>query len=278
MSDSKKLLNRIPAAEAGRWQSWSLPDVADAERRVSSNEKQARQRDGRRQGERVEDASLEQIQNFSGLTAEQLHNIVQQAEKEGFDKGYQDGLQQGRDEGHKAGQQQGLSEMRSQLMADQKRFKDLAQALLSPVEQQDQRLETLLLIMVERLTQAVVRRELATAREDMRGLIRQAVAALPTGPGHLRIFLNPDDLERVASYSREQSEWQFIADADMAPGGVRVETGDSVVDDTVERRLHDVIERFLQQQDSDEQSSDELLFDGTGPAPAAEDGEPEAHE
>ncbi len=277
MSDNKKPVNRIPAAEAGRWQSWALPDVANAERRVSSIEQQARQRGGRRKGERVEDVSLDQIQNFSGLTAEQLHSIVQQAEKEGFDKGYQDGLQQGRDEGHKAGQQQGLSEMRSQLMADQKRFKDLAQALLSPVEQQDQRLEKLLLTMVERLTRAVVRRELETGREDIRALVRRAVAALPTGPGHLRIFLNAEDLERVASYSREQSEWQFIADAEMAPGGVRVETGDSVVDDSVERRLREVIERFLQQQDSDEQSTDESLFRAEDAAPASGE-EPEEHE
>lgn len=255
----KKHLNRIPAAEAGRWQSWALPDVDNASR-VASNEKLARDKGGKRKGESVEDVDIADVQNFSGMTAEQLHDIVQSAEKEGFDKGYQDGLQQGRDEGYKAGQQQGLSEMRSQLMADQKRFNDLAKALLSPVEEQDQRLEDLLLTMVERLSQAVVRRELVTDPADIRALVRHAVSVLPSGPDKLRIFLNPEDLERVESYTREQPGWHFIADPEMATGGVRVETDDSVVNDSVERRLQEVIERFLQQQDSDEASTDESLF------------------
>lgn len=278
MSDSKKPVNRIPAAEAGRWQAWALPDVADAKQRISSNEQQVREQlDGRRQGERIEDVSVDQLESFSGLTAEQLHHIVQQAEKEGFDKGYQDGLQQGRDEGHKAGQQQGLNEMRSQLMADQKRFRDLAQALLTPVEEQDQHLETLLLSMVERLTKAVVRRELKTGREDMQTLIRQAVNALPTGATRLHIFLNPEDLERLNYYTREQNDWQFVADEQMAPGGVRVETGDSVVDDSVERALEDAIERFLHQHDSDEHTTDEALFDNADTIPVT-GGEPQENE
>lgn len=267
----KKHPNRIPAAEAGRWQSWALPDVANASR-VASNEKLARDKGGKRKGESVEDVDINDVQNFSGMTAEQLHGIVQSAEKEGFDKGYQDGLHQGRDEGYKAGQQQGLSEMRSQLMADQKRFNDLAKALLAPVEDQDQRLESLLLTMVERLAEAVVRRELATDPADIRALVRRAVSVLPSGPDKLRIYLNPEDLERVESYTREQPGWHFIADAEMAAGGVRVETDDSVVNDSVERRLQEVLERFLQQQDSDENSSDEALF---GSEPEADNPPPD---
>ncbi|HEY7883742.1 MAG TPA: FliH/SctL family protein [Cellvibrionaceae bacterium] len=258
MSD-KKNPNRIPAAQAGRWQSWSLPSVDGRDHAVASNEKLARDT-GARAGESIEDVNLKDIKSFGKMTAEQLQEIVHSAEQEGFDKGYRDGLNQGRDEGYKAGQQQGLSEMRSQLMADQKRCQALAHALTFPVEQQDQQLQALLLTVVERLARAVVRRDLTVAPADIGALVRRAIAALPKGASHVRIYLHPDDLARVESPLREQAALEFIADRELNPGGVRVETPDSLVDDSVEHRLNEVIERFMLQQDSDEVTTDEQLF------------------
>ena len=268
----KKIPNRIPAAEAGRWQSWALPDVAGAGRVVASKEKQSRGKPGA--NESIEDVELDGLTFSGSMTAEQLHEIVQAAEQEGFDKGYRDGLTQGRDEGHKTGQQQGLNEMRTQLMADQKRFNDLAQALLAPVESQDQRLETLLLIMVERMTRAVVRRELMQNPDDIHALVRRAVNALPAGAGRLQIYLNPDDLARMETYRREQPAWEYVADESMQSGGVKIVTPDSVVDDTVERRLDEIIERFSLQQDVDETTEDEEIFARVEREPEAAMAEP----
>ncbi|MDO3382594.1 flagellar assembly protein FliH [Gilvimarinus algae] len=247
--------NRIPAESADHWRSWAMPVIGDDGSVVSADKNKGRQAD-----ESIEDVELDNLPS-GGMTAEQLAEIVGQAEQEGFAKGREDGFKTGYDEGYLSGQQQGALDMRQQLVAEQKTFQSLVEAFSRPLNDQDEKLEKLLLNMVGRMTRAVVMRELTTDSGDILALVRQSIAALPAGSEVMTVHLNPEDLAVVEAYSKDHSlDWHFHPDPDLTPGGVKVSTRDSHVDYSVERRLEEVIERFLSQQEVDEKTSDEALL------------------
>ncbi|MBU2887236.1 flagellar assembly protein FliH [Gilvimarinus agarilyticus] len=257
MKEPKTNPNRIPAADGDTWQSWTMPVIGDDGQVLSAEKRQAEDENV----ESIEDVEVEANEQSKPLTAEQLADIVKQAENEGFTEGREEGLKNGYDEGFKSGQQQGLLEMRQQLTAEQKTFQSLASNLLEPIDRQDDLLESMLLTTLERLTRAVVARELTTDSGDMVALVRQAVAALPGGREQISVHLNPDDLSVVETYCQEHAlDWHFQAAPDIAAGGVKVVTTDSTVDHTIERRLDDIIESFLSQHNVDENTSDEQLL------------------
>lgn len=254
-SVKKKNTNRIPSSNSDQWTSWTLPVIGDDGQVLSADKRTARSH------ESIEDVELDHLPGDRALTAEQLAQIVSDAEKEGFATGKDEGFKLGYDDGFKSGQQQGALEMRQQLLAEQKTFQGIAQSLLEPVSQQDDMLESLLLTSIQRLAKAVVMRELTVNSGDILALTREAIAALPAGREHLTVHLNPDDLLLVEAYCKEHAlEWKFHPDPDMTVGGVKVETANSTVDFSIERRLTEVLERFVTQQQLDETTSDEQLL------------------
>jgi len=244
----KKLANRIPAEDLEAYKAWVLPPIGGDHKRVlpsaqrEASERRAEQQ--KRRGEKVEDVDYQGKQ--SGLSAEALQSIVDEAEKEGRERGYQAGFEQGRSEGYEVGEKQGRDEMRQKLAAEQQRFQHLVQSLRQPLEEQDQALEKLLLDTVCALTSSLVKRELFTDSSHILAEVRAAVAALPAGPEQVRIFLNPDDLALVETYAEEQGlDWQFMGDEQLLPGGCRVETAQSQVDFSVEQQLAQQREAFV---------------------------------
>ncbi|WP_020209468.1 flagellar assembly protein FliH [Gilvimarinus chinensis] len=260
----KKAPNRIPAADAEAWQSWAMPAIDDDGKVINAHQKHQKQ--DVEQEESIEDVEVEELPQ-GGLTADELEAIVREAELEGFAKGREEGFKKGYDDGFESGQHKGSLEMRQQLVAEQQTFQGLAEALFNPIGEQDERLETLILETICRLSRAVVQRELTTQPNDIVKLVKSAVQALPAGRDHLTVYLNPQDADQIEQYAQEHNlDWTFHADAELAAGGAKVVTRDSVVDCSLERRLEEVIDRFLSQQEVDEQTSDEQLFAARGAA------------
>ncbi|WP_341939237.1 flagellar assembly protein FliH [Marinimicrobium sp. C2-29] len=260
----KKLVNRIPAEELQDYKTWVLPPIhGERDRVLPSAEREAREQaetQRKRQGERVEDVNY--TGTGSGMSADEMQRIVDAAEKEGREQGYQAGFEQGQAEGYEAGEKQGWEEMRQKLAAEQQRFQHLVQSLLDPLEEQDDALEKLLLDTVCTLTKSLVQRELLTDSSQVLEQVRAAVAALPAGAGNLRLFLNPDDLVLVEAYAEERElDWQFRGDETLLPGGCRVETQTSQVDFSVEHRLKQQLEAFVNRQLVNEESEDESALD-----------------
>lgn len=253
MSDTT-LPNRIPAEAIDQATTWVLPPVADNGRVLSSAEKEARERRERllrREQEKIETVEMpaqEQVPQV-GMTAEEMQAIFDAAEKDGFEQGQRDGFAKGQTEGYEAGRQQGLKEMRAQLVAEQQRFQALANALLEPVNAQDNDLEMMLLDVICTLTQSVVQREVQTDSSNILELVRNAIAALPVGSKNIRVCLNPDDLAAVEAYAAEQQlDWKFLGDSQLLPGGCRIETPESRVDFSVSSRLQTLLEQFVNKQ------------------------------
>ena len=251
----KKLPNRIAAEDVGEYRSWRVPLINDNGTVMPSAEKEARERkvqDMKRQGESIEDVDMPGATPKKGMTAQEMQEIIEAAEKDGFAQGHQEGFDKGMAEGYEAGQQKGLMEMRQQLVAEQQRFQKLVQALLNPIAEQDNDLEKLLLDVICTLTESVVQRELIMDSSHIVTLVKAAVNALPVGSKNLRVCLNPDDLAAVETYAEEQQlNWQFVGDEQLAPGGCRVETSESRVDFSVEKRLQTVLTQFVNKQLTD---------------------------
>ncbi len=250
-SSSFQQMQRIPAEELSDCKTWQLPVIDDQGRVIPSAEKEARdkrQADRRRNQESIEDVDVP-LKSRHGMSAQDMQAIFDAAEKDGFEQGRNAGYEKGLAEGFAAGQQQGLMEMRQHLVAEQQRFQKLAQALLQPVQDQDAAIENLLVETICTLTRALVERELLTDSGDIVALVRKAVTALPVGSRNLRVYLNPDDLAAVETYAEEQQlDWAFVVDADLAPGGCRLETSESLVDFSVALRLEQLLQDFVNKQ------------------------------
>ncbi|MGM8227512.1 flagellar assembly protein FliH [Cellvibrio sp. ARAG 10.3] len=251
----KKLPNRIAAEDVDEYRTWRVPLINDNGSVLPSAEKEARERKAqemKRKGESIEDVDMPAAKPKQGMTAQEMQEIIEAAEKDGFAQGHKEGFDKGMAEGYEAGQQKGLMEMRQQLVAEQQRFQKLAQALLDPVAEQDNDLEKLLLDVICTLSESVVQRELMTDSSHIVSLVKTAVDALPVGSKNLRVCLNPDDLAAVETYAEEQQlNWQFIGDQQLAPGGCRIETSESRVDFSVEKRLKTLLTQFVNKQLTD---------------------------
>jgi len=253
MSDNK-LQSRIPAETVENAATWVIPPMTDTGKILSSAEKEARERRERllrHEKETIETVEIPEpeVPPQLGMTAEEMQAIFDTAEKDGFEQGHKDGFSKGNAEGYEAGRQQGLMEMRAQLVAEQRRFHSLANALLDPVNMQDEDVEHLLLDVICTLTQSVVQRELQTDSSHIVSLVKNAVEVLPIGSKNIRVCLNPDDLTAVETYAAEQQlAWSFFGDNDLQPGGCRIETPESRVDFSVSSRLKTVLEQFITKQ------------------------------
>ena len=283
----KKLPNRIAAEDVGEYRAWRVPLINDNGTVMPSAEKEARERkaqDMKRQGESIEDVDMPGATPKKGMTAQEMQEIIEAAEKDGFAQGHQEGFDKGMAEGYEAGQQKGLMEMRQQLVTEQQRFQKLAQALLTPVAEQDNDLEKLLLDVICTLTDSVVQRELIIDSSHIVTLVKTAVNTLPVGSKNLRVCLNPDDLAAVETYAEEQQlNWQFVGDQQLPPGGCRIETSESRVDFSVEKRLQTVLTQFVNKQltDNNGDAEDDISFaddaDGNSLSSGANDADDLTH-
>ncbi len=242
------------------YQSWSLPHVT-SDRLVSSAEKEAserkkqrfkRNKEPRKTGP-VDEAAGESIEvvetieeTFKPLTADQLREITEAAEKEGYEAGYKKGLEIGEKEGIETGYQTGLDKSDQKVVERCERVEHIIEALLIPLQSERKKLEIVMVDMIAQLTQAVVLRELALDSTQIIKLVDEAINAVPAGSDKFSLYLNAQDIALVESHLNDQSEKQFnyYTDDDLLPGGCRLETKNTVVSHTVEQRLEKVIGDF----------------------------------
>lgn len=202
-----------------------------------------------------EDELVEDVEEatYQPLTASELEAIRADAQKEGFDKGVQQGLAKGHHEGYQAGFKEAeakvTQEAQETLQLQVSQLLSIAEELIDPITRQQDQLEDMLVEFVCGLTQQVVGRELITDSGDIKGAVQTALSALPTGPSNITLWLNENDLKVIEEY-RDQSggDWQLKDDPSLLAGGCRIETAQSLVDYSIESRLEELLEQFRHRQ------------------------------
>ncbi|RBW50049.1 flagellar assembly protein FliH [Marinobacter sp. F3R11] len=259
MKDSSKDLPRdtardprgLPKEQLTAYERWELP-LLDA----SGNE-----------------VAREEERDVKPLTAGDLADIRQAAREDGLNEGREQGLQEGRAEGYELGHKEGLEtglaegreqgrsegydETRAEVTANLDRLELLLKELLLPIRQHQDELETSLLNLTMVLARAVVYRELSIDSSQIRQVVRRAVEALPSTTENVRIHVHPDDYSSVHEVAeRFEAAASVVEDDSILPGGCRVETRNSLVDFTVEKRFQRAVQSMLEQQ-TDELASGE---------------------
>ncbi len=261
---------RIPAEEVQDPKKWHLPYWVEPSHLVQKDDEIE-----------VEDEEIEV--EVEPLTAEQLEQIRQEAYNEGLEQGlvegrqkgerlgYEDGFNEGKEEGYQEGQQQGLAEGKTQGEAqalqegraktEQKvtELTTLLTALAAPIENEKRQLEALLPELVLKLTEQIIQAELSQGSEHAMAFCQKAVDALPTGAKNITVYVSPHDLPYVeAALEQHNESWDVQEDDELQAGGCRVESHESIVDFTLERRWQTLVDEFLQSYKLGELHADEL--------------------
>ncbi|MDX8399279.1 MAG: flagellar assembly protein FliH [Gallionellaceae bacterium] len=190
-----------PKDQLTAYERWELPSFdADSDMRVSGNPN-----------------------GIKLPTAAELENIQIQAHDEGFQTGYQEGYNEG-----------------AQLAAEETRK---LTALVSSMEQAlknvNQQVTQSLLDLSLELAQQMLHQVLKVQPEVLLDIIRDAISTLPHFNPGAHIVLHPSDAEIVRARMGEHlahSGWKIFEDAQITPGGARIETTNSQIDATVETR------------------------------------------
>lgn len=250
--NEKSMWNRIPAEAATHAKPWALPLVGQHSQVLPSFEKEQRERAQaklRAESESITTVEMPVPVVDNRPTAEELQQIFDSAERDGFNKGQAQGFQQGQEAGFEAGRQQAYAEYKAALVEEQIRFRKLADALADPAAHAGDALEAMMVKAIALMTQSVIKRELKIDSAHIVRLVQEAVEALPVGYEQLKLTVNPVDVDALENYKADNGlDWQILADASMSPAGLKIETAQSRIDERVEVRLKQVLQQFATKQ------------------------------
>jgi flagellar assembly protein FliH len=163
--------------------------------------------------------------NISVLTAKQIDQIQRQAHEEGFAHG----------------RAEGLASVKTPIEA-------VLRALGEPLAELDARAIQELSLLIAAIARQLVRRELKTNPDEIVGVVRETLSALPAAARHVRVHLHPEDAALVRSalsLGEGERHWQIVEDPVLTRGGCRVYAEASQIDASVESRLAAVIAKML---------------------------------
>lgn len=166
-------------------------------------------------------------------TAEELERIHQQAAQEGF--------KIGRDEGYRAGYEAGRKAAEG--VAGQ--LAELVEALDIERLNSDEAVARELLELALTVARQMVRTALQVKQGMVLEVIREAMNALPSLTGHLRILVHPDDVEPLREFMEsEHAHFTFkvVPDGRIERGGFRLESNHSEVDGQLPIRWREIVD------------------------------------
>ncbi|WP_102798317.1 flagellar assembly protein FliH [Bowmanella denitrificans] len=202
-------------------------------------------------------------------TAEEIEAIRQSAYQEGLEEGrqagHEQGLLQGREEGLSEGREQGLAqgleEGRQSGLEEMQQaatiWQELATRLTKPVTQVDNHLERELVELAVSLARAVIRTEIQSNENVLLQAISEGLKVLPIQERRYQMHMHPEDIALVRRHFSdehiESQHWQFIETPNMQRGGCDIVTDTNAVDVSIERRVRQVLDKFLLEQGLDRQ-------------------------
>jgi flagellar assembly protein FliH len=158
-------------------------------------------------------------------TAEDIERIHEEARKDGYAAGYEEGTARGRIEAMQ--------------------FHGLVESLENSMTSLDREVADEILALATELARQMVRQTLVVRPESVVDLIREALLQLPQA--HALIHINPEDLAMAKDYLGEQlshSSHRLIDDPTITRGGVRIEAAGSQIDATVQTRWRRVMDNL----------------------------------
>lgn len=181
----------------------------------------------------------------------QLMDGFQEGVSQGFNKGLSEGKDEGYQEGVRLGYDDGLKKGRVEgRQLESHRFDEAIEPLTGYIAKMhdyfngyENRRRDELVQLVEKVTRQVIRCELALQPAQLLALVEEALAAQPSVPTQLKVYLNPAELGRINDVAPEKvKQWGLLADPEMASGECRVVTDTTEIDVGCQHRLDQCVE------------------------------------
>lgn len=253
-------------------ESWPIPDVKDERRNLKGRStamgKSLEELYQKKQAEQ----DLEQEEEFTPLSIQEIEQIREEAYQEGHaegkEAGYQEGFEQGKlegaqkgyEEGLEQGKQEGLESAKPEIAEKITQLTKLLDELATPFEQVSNEVEKQVVFLATELAKAVVHGELTVNDKAIFNAMKVATDALKNQHHALEILLNPEDFELVnqAIPAEQLSDrnWKLVVEPSITKGGLHINSDNSSIDYSVELRLKEILESFLQEAGIDSQNHD----------------------
>lgn len=151
-------------------------------------------------------------------------------------------LQALQDRAWQEGWQSGLEEGRAVVGARLATLNKAIEQAHGLLAQTEETLAPRLLDLVVAMAREVLRAELRMQPESLLGVVREALAVMPSGGDGPSIYLHPDDVAWMREDPGTDQAWQLIADPGLARGSCRIEMGDSLVESDLAERWAKVLQ------------------------------------
>lgn len=194
-------------------------------------------------------------------TAEEIEAIRKAAYEEGFlqgleegqIKGHEEGLAKGLEEGQKKGYEkglgEGLQEGRDIIQQQKEQWQVINGSLQAPLTLIEDELEKELTQLAVALARSVIRTETQINSNVVFEALKSGLKVLPIQEQHYQIHLNPQDLTLVKQHFSEaeiqQHNWVLVEALEQERGGCEIITDSNAVDVSIERRVREVLDKFL---------------------------------
>ncbi len=171
------------------------------------------------------------------LTVAEVSDIGEQARKEGYELGF--------NEGH----QDGLLAGQADVNAKVRKFSALIEALNKPLELIDEEVIEQLVQLSITVSRQIIRRELKIDPGQVMAVVRESMSILPASARDIKIYLHPEDarlVREILSVDEDSDRpWKIVDDAVLTHGSCRIKSENSFIDASVEQRLNQVISDLL---------------------------------
>jgi flagellar assembly protein FliH len=159
-------------------------------------------------------------------TADELEQIHQEAHREGYAAGYEEGT--------------------ARVRMEAARLHTLVEQLEGAIAAWNQEVAAEVAALGIEIGRQLVGQSLATRPEFIIDVVREAMAQLPHQ--HTQIFLNAEDAQLVRAQQGDQlahAGHRIFEDATLSRGGCRVEASGSQIDGSIETRWRRVVEPLM---------------------------------
>lgn len=154
-----------------------------------------------------------------------------------------------RQEGFEQGRAEGIAAGRAELAQQANILHQVLDALARPLQALDHQFEEELLQLVTAITRQLVRRELHTEPSHVISVIREGLAALPSGAVGIRVRLHPADADTVRELLLADDGgrvWEIETDPLLEQGGCQIVSETAQIDGRLDTRLNRVVATMLE--------------------------------
>lgn len=192
----------------------------------------------KRDAEAIRNNAQDEAKTIIAQATSEAEKIKEQAQKAGFQDGFQ--------EGYHAGFQKGLEEVKNQFLSEIGEAQRIKEEIINERERLYQQFEQDLVALAVDIAKRAIYDRLETDDEILANVIESTLRKIQ-GKVKVRLKVSKRDYERISSLKerllsklRHIEDMEVIEDDFLSPGSCVVDTGNGIIDGSVDARLREI--------------------------------------